>query len=887
MKDQLNKGLVVALWCCASFSTLFFISALPTAAKRDETGQDFSAKSNRCLTAYNAVSAHVRYSLSLNPGWRYFGGDATNAEILDFDDSHWTIINVPHTWNAQDTEDDEAGYSRGVGWYRRTLNLPHELKGKRLFIYFEGANQITTVFVNGKLAGKHKGGYTAFAFDITDLIQFESTKGKNANLIAVKIDNSADKNIPPLSADFDFYGGIYRNVWLIATDPIHFDLLDHGSSGIYVDTPTISAEAAVARIRAQVVNNDSQSRDVRLAATLQDANGGVIAQTDSSQEIGSGKEFEFKLQTNSIPHPHLWSPDNPYLYTLESRLYQNGHLLDEVDIPVGFRWFRIDPNEGFFLNGAPLKLHGVNKHQDYAGIGNAVPDSLAIRDMQIIKDMGANFVRLAHYPQSRAVLDAADRLGLIIWEEIPIVNEITPSEEFSHSCEQMLREMIRQHFNHPSILLWGYMNEVLLRLHKEPGYTQEVVALARRLDRVVHEEDPSRQSVMAMHHSGIYNESGLADIPQVVGWNLYFGWYEGEFNDFGSFLDDQHKRYPRRPLIVSEYGADADLRLHSNQPEKYDYTIEWQRLLHESYLDQIEQRLFLAGTTAWVAFDFGSEFRGESKPHMNLKGLLTFDRKPKDVYFLYQARFAKKPVLHVATRDWTTRAGDEPVQPIEIYTNLPRVELVVNGHRLETKDVGTSCRATWQVTLRDGLNTIEARSVNSRLRDRIQVQFTYYPKKLIESRGFREIAINAGSRAQYIDGEGTVWLSDQAYVSGGWGYVGGEVKRVRQNIRGTFDDHLSQFSRVGMQAYRFDVPDGRYEVELLLTEPEFTEIGKRVFTIDINGTKVISDLDLVEEGTVLRAFKKTFQVVITGGQGVRLNFTGTKPIVSGIRLRRI
>jgi beta-galactosidase len=845
------------------------------------------------------MSSFERARLSLNKGWRYFGGDVNGAEAVEFDDSGWTRINLPHTWNAEDTQDDEPGYRRGVGWYRRVLKVSRTLKGKRLILYFEGANQVADVFVNGRLAGQHKGGYTAFAFDVTDLARFDSRK--NENTLAVKVDNDPDKNIPPLSADFDFYGGIYRNVWLIATQPVHFNLLDHASPGIYADTPTISDKAAVVRIRAQVTNSDVQSRNVKIVSTVIDQQGRVVATADSSQQVQAGGEVEFKLLTKPISHPHLWSPEDPYLYTLKSRLYQNGRLVDSVETALGFRWFRVDPDKGFFLNDKALKLRGVNKHQDYAGMGNAVPNALAIRDMQIIKEMGANFVRLAHYPQSAAVLDAADRLGLIIWEEIPIVNEITTSEEFAQSCENMLREMIRQHYNHPAVLMWGYMNEVFLRPHSESRYREKVVELARRLDNIAHNEDPMRLSVMAMHHSEIYNQTGLADVPQAVGWNLYFGWYEGKFDDLGQFLDDQHKRCPHRLVFISEYGADADRRLHSMNPERYDYTIEWQRLLHETYLDQIDQRPFLAGTALWLAFDFGSESRGESKPHMNQKGLLTFDRQPKDLYYFYQASLSRKPVLHIAVRDWPKRAdvgadnsqsavgAQEVVQRIEVYTNLPLVELEVNRHALGVKSVDKSNHVSWQVPFRNGVNFIEARGSgnNSRSRDPVEIRiFCYLPNLQNSSIGFREIAIDAGSSAQYVDADGTIWMADQPYSAGEWGYVGGTVKRTSRNILGTLDDHLYQFNRQGMKSYRFDVPNGSYKVELLLAEPEFTEVGKRTFNVGINGKTVIENLDLVREGAVLRPFKRNFQVEASGGRGFVISFSGGNGIVSGIRIKR-
>ncbi len=273
----------------------------------------------------------------------------------------------------------------------------------------------------------------------------------------------------------------------------------------------------------------------------------------------AGGKATFEQRSEPVSKPQLWSPDTPYLYTVRTVIYDGEKAADRVEIPLGFRWFSFDADKGLFLNGKPLKLRGVNRHQDYKGMGSAVPNDLHRKDLEIIKDMGANFVRLAHYPQASAVLETADRLGLIVWEEIPTVNYITHSLEFAQTCKVMLTEMIRQHYNHPSVLMWGYMNEVWLRgPEKTPEYVDKAVELARELEEVLRREDPTRASVMAMHRSNLYNESGIAGIPQVAGWNLYSGWYSGELADFGKFLDSQRREFPNRPVIVSEYGASSD-----------------------------------------------------------------------------------------------------------------------------------------------------------------------------------------------------------------------------------------------------------------------------------------------------------------------------------------
>lgn len=844
-------------------------------------------------------AARLRPRISLNAGWKFIPGDVEGAESIGFDEHNWTSVDLPHTWNGADTLDDEPGYRRGAGWYRKNLYLERRLKGRRLFLYFEGANQVTDVFVNGKLAGQHTGGYTAFAFEITELARFDATDSRNT--LAVKVDNSHNKDIPPLSADFNFYGGIYRNVWLIATEPVHLTLSDHASTGVYVDTPKVSAARATVRVRGAITNATDQPKQVRVSNTVVDAEGHKVAATDSSVSIEPRKEASFQQLIETIPAPHLWSPERPYLYTVYTQVHDGDRAIDIVENSLGFRWFSFAADQGFLLNGKPLKLRGTNRHQDYVGLGNALPNWMQIRDLKLIKEMGANFVRLAHYPQASVVLETADRLGLIIWEEIPIVNAITPDEEFTSNCKQMLTEMIRQHYNHPAVLMWGYMNEVLLRPEKSEGYLPRVVELARTLDQVCRREDPTRVTVMAMHESELYNTSGLADVPQVVGWNIYAGWYHGAFPEFGQFLDDQHKRFPRRPMIVSEYGGDCDPRLHSFNPQRFDYTIEWQRLLHESYLKQLEERPYVLGSALWIAFDFGSESRGESKPHLNQKGLFTSDRRPKDIYYFYQAKLSSQGVLHIASRDWPNRTGtnqsaqpgsgeETAAQPLEVYTNLPEVELSLDGRSLGTKRVDTLRKSTWLVPFHDGLNVLEAngRRGPQRFSDRVEVRFTYRASVLADPAApFSELAVNVGSNAQFTDAAGLAWEADQPYLIGGWGYLGGTAEKISNNILGSAEDPLYQTMRQGLEGYRFDLPDGDYELELRFVEPRFNQPGERVFTVAVNRELAIEQLDLVKEYGALRGVTCTIHARAEHHEGILLKFGAItdKPVLSAIRIR--
>ena len=591
----------------------------------------------------NAAADSPRISYTINDNWR-FSGNAVNRGLAD---NEWETVNVPHTWNAKDAFDDEPGYRRGTGWYRRNLQLGANLQNKRIYLYFEGANQVSDVYVNERFVGRHIGGYTAFSFDVTDFIKYGE-----ANLIAVKVDNSFNADIPPLTADFNFYGGIYRDVWLIAADEVHFKVTDFASSGVQITTPNLSESSGTVNIRGTIENSSANIRKIEIVNSIIAADGNEVFATTSKLEIKPKSEANFEQTTKPIANPKLWSPDNPYLYQVKTVIRENGKIRDDVSNPLGFRWFNFDGEKGFSLNGKPVKLRGTNRHQDYAGLGNAVPDSIHIRDMELIKDAGYNFVRLAHYPQDPSVLQAADRLGLMIWEEIPLVNYITISSAFNENSAVMLKEMIRQHRNHPSVIMWGYMNEIYLRVPKENemNIRKATVELARELDKQAHLEDASRPTAIAFHGNDIYNTAGLGDIANIVGWNLYSGWYSTVFEDFGKFIDDQHKRFPKRPLIISEYGANGDLRLHSTAPRRFDSTTEYQRMFHESYLAQINARPFIAGTAIWNEFDFGSETRGETIPQLNQKGMFTFDREPKDVHYFYKANLSKEPVLHIAGR---------------------------------------------------------------------------------------------------------------------------------------------------------------------------------------------------------------------------------------------
>lgn len=831
--------------------------------------------------------SRIRYTIDDN--WKFFPGDIPDSKKRDFQDSSWQKVSVPHTWNAEDAFDDEPGYRRGPGWYRRQLNVNSDLKGKRIFLYFEGANQTAEVYLNERFVGRHIGGYTAFVFDVTDFIEFETP-----NLIAVKVDNTLDKEKPPINGDFTMYGGIYRDVWLMATDEIQFKVTDYASPGVTVETPQVTEKSANVRVSGTIVNSSARTKQIEIVSTIFDAENRSVASISSKLTINAGSEAGFEQISRPINNPQLWSPDNPYLYKIQSVVKDGETVLDEITNPLGFRWFKFDAEQGFSLNGKPLKLRGTNKHQDYFGLGNAVPDRLQVRDLEIIKENGFNFLRLAHYPQDPSVLAAADRLGLLVWEEIPIVNQIAVSDAFNENAKRMLREMIRQHRNHPSVIIWGYMNEVFLPVPKEEAVVQATVKLARELEEICRAEDAGRATAIAFDHGArqLYHTSKLDGVTQIIGWNLYHGWYYESFEDFGKFLDEEHRQFPDRPLIVSEYGANGDRRLHALAPKRFDSTIEWQRMYHEAYLPQINARKFLAGATVWNQFDFGSEARGETIPHINQKGLYTYDRRPKDISYFYKANFSGERMIHIATHDWQRRSGN-PKQTIDVYTNFPGVELFQDGVSRGVKST-INRKASWEVNLSEGKNTFTARTSVSKdtifYFDTAEVFFTNYAAPFDES--FREIAVNVGSNADYVDESKTVWTADRPYqAGGGWGFIGDEAKAIStgRNVLGSLDDPLFQTMQENLKSYRFDVADGDYEIELRFAEPKFKESGQRVFDVNINGQPVLKSLDLAKESGLMQSFGRKFQVSVRNKQGILIGFTARadKPVLSGVRVYRM
>lgn len=869
----------------------------------------------------NAANAQ-RIDKTINSGWFFHQGEVKVTNTLENPDA-WARVNLPHTWNCYDDSDEERGYYRGAGWYAKVLTVPLAWKTKQVFLHFEGANQETEIFVNGEIIGNHKGGYTAFRFNLSSYLHF----GEN-NLVMVRVTNQHNDDIPPLRADYTFYGGIYRNVRLIVTESIHFDMENYASEGVFTEILEVSEQKATFLVHGSIFNRLDMLRKIRLQLLVRDNNQEVVLSKNYEVNISARGVYEFNSGNLIIPNPKLWSPDNPYLYHINVRIYPKGEgkkLMDEVVLPLGLRWFEFDDQNRFVLNGKPIKLVGTNRHQDLPEKGNALSDDDHRNDFKKIKELGFNFVRLAHYPQAKEVYRMCDKLGLLVWTEIPIVVYITESAAFTSNSLNMQREHIRQTKNHPSVVFYGYMNELMLRFNRMTEEERKqaaaaTVELANKLDALSKKEAPGRKTVMAAHFYEGYNKYGLADVADVLGWNLYFGWYYQEMEDLSQFLKEQHKQYPDRPLIVSEYGPGADIRNHSESPIAWDFTEDYQLRMHESYLDQMMNIPYLGGFAAWNFADFGSERRDDAIPTVNQKGLMNFDRTDKEVSNLYRAYFSSKPVLHIALRNQKMQNGIEDemgkgtsTRAVKIFSNANEVELLLNGKSLGEQVVKAHV-ALFDVPFTNGRNELEAID-NNGLQDKVTIEYNLYTIPL--QKGINhEIAVNVGAHFSFFDPVGTVlWMADREYTPGLWGYQGGKPlirtggrqpkAGISDNILGTDSNPLFQTFNEGIEGYQFDVKDGHYEITLCFVEPDSDNpageviynlsddkpesgsvAGSRIFGIEINGIRVLNNLNLASDFGALRAVTFKYQVNVKG-EGIKLRFIQQKgkPILSGIRVK--
>lgn len=688
----------------------------------------------------------------MNTDWRFYKGTSDNAFLPSFDDRTWETVNIPHTWNNIDGQDGtpggkdirDANYFRGDGWYRKRFVLNEDDKDKLLFIRFQGANMQAEVFINGKRAGAHKGGYTAFSVDITPYVNFEKE-----NIIAVRVNNEKTQDIAPLTADFTFYGGIYRDVELLRKNKVHFDCGEFATHGLKITTPTVTKENAECIFEAVVKNSSDKQREVTVRALLSAPasfeKNTYIKNVDFSAEKLTGENDKYEMSKKlyiasdseekvsfkfSIDNPHLWDGrEYPYLYDASVSLVVDEKTVDEISDNVGFRFFRVDKEKGFFLNGRSYPLRGVSRHQDRERLGNALTKNEHDEDFSLIYDMGVTAVRLAHYPQAEYFYKLCDRYGIVVWAEIPFVDAVggngsyeNPDNDrkaFFKVTKQQLLELMNQNFNHPSIVCWGLQNEV------QKEYDRVMIPFMEELYKVGKEQDPYRLLTQATAERTAYHWKS-----DLMNWNLYPGWYGYRRTQLGKLMD---KNRCDRPIGISEYGAGGNYKQHEERPKRIKHDGQWhpeeyQTLCHEAFLKSIDERPYLWATFVWNMFDFGSDGRNEgARPGMNDKGLVSFDRKvKKDSYFLYQSNWSKHPMVQIGESRYTERKKHR--SKLKVYSNCESVTLYNNGKKLATKfctDCSQKGIFVFRIKWHKGRNSVYAEAVKDGRTYKSEVEFIY------------------------------------------------------------------------------------------------------------------------------------------------------------------
>ena len=588
-------------------------------------------------------------------------------------------VALPHTWNALDGQDGGNDYWRGIGTYQ--IDLPNPTKGKKQYIEIQGANHVATVYCNGRELGTHKGGFSTFRFDLTPAMKAAG------NVLSVVVSNAVS-DIYPQTADFTFYGGLYRDVNFIEVEDAHFDLLMDGTDAVFV-TPHCAGKT---RLNLFPMAADGCT----VAVELKDAEGNTVGAAAAAAEAHNVLIIDVK-------NPHLWNGmADPYCYSAVATIRKDEEILDTVTITYGYRSFRVDAETGFYLNGRNVPLRGVSRHQDRLDKGWAVAKADHEEDIALIKELGANTIRLAHYQHDQYFYDLCDKTGFALWAEIPFISKFIPSEEAYENTISQMTELVAQNYNHPAIFFWGISNEILIGADNEPlrKNLRDLHALAKAMD-------PSRLTTIAQV-SGTPMDSEHNYITDVVSYNHYFGWYGGDVAQNGPWFDAYHKLNPDIPLGVSEYGVENIVKWHSATPMNHDYTEEYASYYHHEMLKTFQSRPYLWSTHVWNCFDFAADARNEGGVvGRNNKGLVTYDRKlKKDAFFLYKAYWNAEPMIHVAGRRWEDRAPEE--RNITVYTNCDTVTLIVNGQEVATAAVKDHAVVFENVALRDGENTVTA-----------------------------------------------------------------------------------------------------------------------------------------------------------------------------------
>ncbi|WP_396635253.1 glycoside hydrolase family 2 protein [Maribacter sp. R86514] len=684
----------------------------------------------KCTPKVDEIS--LRTKQNINDNWSYLEYSTEEIEIANAQ-LDWEPIDLPHTWNSADVLDSEPGYRRAISWYKKDIVLDDIIKNDTYLLYFEGSNISTTVYVNGEEAGAHIGGYLGFEIDITPYIQL----GKNE--LMVKVDNGYEPDIiPSQKSDFFIYGGITRDVWLI-TRP------EQSIGKIKLTTPRVSKESATLVVDVPLIVNEDLS-DLMLHVFLRNPEGKII-----SSELEKVTENSMTVSFNAIQKPKLWDIDSPYLYTVDVHLKCGDEELDKVSERVGFRWFEFKENGPFYLNGKRVLLRGTHRHEEHAGVGAAMSNELHRKDMELIKEMGANFVRLAHYPQDPEIYKTCDELGLLVWDELPWCRGGLGGEVWQKNTKDMLKEMIDQNYNHPSIIIWSLGNEMYWLPDFEKGdNTKNMNKFLTELNTIAHNMDPSRKTAIRKYYEG-------ANIVDVFSPSIWSGWYSGSYKSYQKAIDTYKPQY--KSFLHAEYGGSSHIGRHTENPITGEGVINsdgWEEAIvqtkaaniaqigdwSENYIvDLFDWHLRISetdstfvGNAQWAFKDFGTPLRPENDiPYMNQKGLVDRSGNPKDAFYVFKSYWAKEPFAYIESHSWTDRQGPKgKKREISVFSNCEEVTLYHNEKSLGTrvKDINKfpASGLTWNVEFLEGDNRLMAVAKHENgnvVEDAVEVNYRY------------------------------------------------------------------------------------------------------------------------------------------------------------------
>src|SRR6187402_1098784 len=868
---------------------------------------------------HRLAAVDPRSQMTLRDGWRFKLGQDSATELQAEPDGTWVTVSVPHTWNRVGYyKDAPASHinthenvvtTQGVGWYKLVFTPPANVNGMDSFLQFDAASRIATVWLNGTLLGTHRGGFSRFRLDCTAAL-----KPGQENRLTVKVDNtkpalgSSTADVLPLTGDFFVYCGLYRPVSLVSTKKTHLDLMDYGSAGVYAKTTSIALGNAQVQVRARVRNDSQQSEALVLRTRLVDSQGNVAGRQAQTVTVATASSEE-RTENVTVPHPHLWQGvADPYLYRLVVELSnKSSQVVDRVSIPFGIRQVRFDANQGLFLNGKHVAVHGVGYHQDREGKGWAREPEEVAADEATMREMGVTGIRLTHYQHGQPIHDLADRDGLVVWDEIPLVSQWTlgeslqPTAGLRENARQQLRELIAQDFNHASVVTWSIGNEIDFGntipafVGNKSGAVPDPLPLLRELNQLAHELDPGRPTTLATccEARGSAPDAQVpitASVTDLSGANRYFGWYYDKPSALAPHLDAVHHARPAQPMAVTEYGAGGAISLHSDNapggPESRNrpQAEEYESYIHEQNWSTLRSKPYLWATFLWNSFDFGSTTRSEGNAQdINTKGVVTFDHKyRKDPYFFYKANWTATPTVHINSSLYTERVYR--TADVRVYSNAPKTSLDVNGKLIGVLESCPDRICVWsRVVLSPGANNITATGSfpNGDVADKIQWHLSAAAAKGI----YIDCgALVAGASQDKRFGSDTFFEGGTAQVITGSG--SGFRAPPPASIAGTTIPEVAATYRMGTFSYRVPVDDGPHTVVFTFVEPSL-RTSERIFDVFANGQKVLTDMNVAEAAVgALTAIQRKVEVNALDGKIV-LEFKPTRgdAIVSAIEVQ--